>query len=491
MPQLTFIPVSEPTARQTCQGGCGRILPLDRLIETPEGRMCEQCRNDLYLVCESCNLHMRRDTYGEVENARHVPPSRCFCQACFEREFVCCEWCGQFGSPEHDNYRPAPVATADPRGGPELSGLFCTHCWDNNWVQCDRCETIVSRRESRGVNLEGVEEEYLCDDCFQRDYIACAVCGGTLLPDNYCGWEGDPHCEHCYGNADVWKVQPWTRGPGSYNRIISHRRFGVEIETENCEGWRGLQKHTQWGCVYECSTPGREFVSPILQGDNGLAEVEEFCGRADDLGWTVDSSCGLHIHLDISKESSDTCLRIAYAYRLTYPLWKRLVHRSRRTLSMCGSPQYTARDVREAEHIEDFAEARDRFEFVNWRAYLRHGSFEVRLYQGTLNGREICNWIKLHAYFMDAVKEMTFDEIRAKFGAITRKNWEGLNSVIDDADLLDYWRRKAARCGTDLAVLDEGMDALEEAEETPPVPQWLRDVGGCDCENCRALRGEL
>jgi len=256
-----------------------------------------------------------------------------------------------------------------------------------------------------------------------------------------------------------------------------------------------LHGSTEWGCVYECSTPGREFISPILQGDEGFAEIRAICCVAENNSWTTDRSCGLHVHIDARDLTSDQLLQVAYAYRKSYPLWKKFVDRRRADNSMCGSPQYSARDVRNAEHIEDFVEHRDRFEFVNWRSYLRHGSIEIRLYRGSLQSREICNWVALHVRFVDAVKDLTFDEIDNRIGGITRRNWRGLVELIGDPNLLDYWRRIARRCGNLLPALwldsdDSGVeddpepDEVDEPVEVSRPPREGLDSRHCGDPNC-------
>jgi hypothetical protein len=217
------------------------------------------------------------------------------------------------------------------------------------------------------------------------------------------------------------------------------------------------------------------------------------CDYARNHDWHVNSSCGLHVHIDARDLSSDQALQVAYAYRRSYPLWKKFVGRDRATNSMCGSPQYSARDIRDTEHIEDFAESRDRFEFVNWRSYLRHGSIEIRMYRGSLRAREVCNWVILHACFVDAVKDMTFDEIDEVIGATTRKNWIGLVNLIGNPNLLDYWCRKAREHGTELPLLWNG-------ETEPPAPRPRPDrpraapanhCGNEDCQECNEEYGEL
>jgi hypothetical protein len=98
------------------------------------------------------------------------------------------------------------------------------------------------------------------------------------------------------------------------------------------------------------------------------------------------------------------------------------------------------------------------------------------MYEGTFNAREICNWVALHARFMDAVKKLTFDEIDEKFGSIARTNWRAVCSLIDDTDLLDYWRRNASRHSNDkIACWDES----EDSEEPEYEPERLSGTPDC------------
>jgi hypothetical protein len=225
-------------------------------------------------------------------------------------------------------------------------------------------------------------------------------------------------------------------------------------------------------------------ISPILQGDEGFAEIREICAFAERKAWTLDASCGLHVHIDARDLSSQELLQIAYAYRKSYPLWKRFVSRRRSDYSMCGSPQYSPADVRAAEHFEDFAESRDRFEFVNWRSFLRHGSIEVRIYRGSLNAREVCNWVALHARFIDAVKDLTFDEIDNVLGGITRKNWRGLVELVGDPKLLDYWRRIAARHKNTLPALWDGDDDDDDGVLVDDEGVLVYPEDHCGSDNC-------
>lgn len=461
-----------------CAGGCQRELPSSELRNIGHGRMCENCISDLYVECADCGCTLHYDEWGECDDLRIGPDDVYRCIPCDRATFAICTYCGRHARRSDGNVRVDP-------DNPERE--YCQGCWDNIWCECPVCSEIL--RAQDGFFAPG-QRRRLCEDCFNQDYFRCSACGDSFSRSDIMGWDGDPFCEGCYGRADVWKVQPWSGEATTFDKVGSERRYGVELETRSCDEHTTLHGKTEWGCVYECSTPGREMVSPILQGDEGFAEIREMCDIAASKRWTVDRSCGLHAHFDARDLSSDQLLRIAYAYRKTYSLWKKFVNGDRAGNSMCGSPQYTTDDIRAAEHIEDFVEPRDRFEFVNWRAYIRHGSIEVRIYQGTLKAREICNWVKLHLAFIDAVKEWTFDELDEILGGIARKNWAGLVDLIDDTDLLDYWRRKAARQGNDFPAIWAGETEAKSKPKVKKPKAELRErrlvvpSGHCGAEHC-------
>jgi hypothetical protein len=459
MPQLGLFGEIMPAIRIAtemviCAGGCQRELPVSNLFLSPEGFMCDRCFDDLYTACRECGRLLRFDDWGECDNVTRGPDDVDRCIECDLRIFSRCSGCGRRTRRENEAVYTHPE---------ESDVEYCYTCWASNWFVCSDCEEIYRRREAYFAPNCGSEASFdstvlFCELCFSQVYFRCPVCGDSFSRENMHNWEGDPCCERCIGNADTWKVRPWSGKATSFECIGSKRCFGVELETESCDNYRILHGKTDWGCVYECSTPGREFISPILQGDEGLEEIRVMCKIAEQKRWTVDRSCGLHTHIDARDLTSDECLRVAYAYRKTYPMWKKFVSRGRSDNSMCGSPQYTCDDIRAAEHINDFVEPRDRFEFLNWRSYLCHESIEIRIYRGTLVAKEICNWVILHLHFVDAVKNMTFDELDKCFGSITRNNWKGLVKIINYPRLLDYWRKRANSYGTELAVLWDNND---------------------------------
>jgi len=376
---------------------------------------CDYCFNQRFMACSHC---------GTLVSEGIEANDHCFyCQDCYNKFFTTCYECNQ-------ELNPGNIY----RGSDDQ--IYCRGCFNRFFYQCSECDDIsnnlTSRRTPRG--------NYVCDECFNDTCVICSNCGNVLWVNN-ANYEHDRvYCHGCYRPANEWSMGQFNVKHPHYWRIHSQRKFGLELETSECTGHRDLKDNTIWECKHDCSIDGMEFISPILYGDEGLIEIENFCKIANNKGFRVNFQCGYHAHFDISNESEDSLKSIAYAYRRTYELWCSFVPSTRGENRMCGSPDYICQDI-VTEEFDYFVGKRDRFEFVNWRAYLVHGSFEIRLYQGTLDAREICNWIIMHSRFIDAVSKMTFTEIDTLFDVSLHNQYLALSKLIG-SEMAIYWTDK-------------------------------------------------
>ena len=96
--------------------------------------------------------------------------------------------------------------------------------------------------------------------------------------------------------------------------IKSKRKFGVEIEMFHSKRkaihdlYKGIS--SAFGFEHDGSIEARganaiEVVSPIMQGSLGETGVKDLFLRANKLGFSVNKTCGLHVHLD-GKDFSKT-----------------------------------------------------------------------------------------------------------------------------------------------------------------------------------------
>jgi hypothetical protein len=268
------------------------------------------------------------------------------------------------------------------------------------------------------------------------------------------------YCDDCYQN-DEWDEETFYCDSPIYDEISSTRRFGVELETSECPNYLSLAGQTIFGCKSDPSIDGKEFVSPILYADQGLEEIDRFCTNARRWRWRVNRYCGFHIHLDISHESWISLRNITYAYARTYELWTRFVSDSRVGNSFCGALDYDPSCIIEIHNATDwdyFVGQRDRFDFINWRAYFTHNSVEIRLHDATLDANKICNWIKIHARFIDVVSKMSLDEITNKFDCSIERQFTNIASIIGP-ELTDYYADRAESLGKEVRSRKVSVEA--------------------------------
>jgi hypothetical protein len=200
--------------------------------------------------------------------------------------------------------------------------------------------------------------------------------------------------------------------------------------------------NTKFGCKTDCSIGGREFDSPILYGDAGFEEIEALLDYAADHNWAVDRYCGCHTHYDMRDETNEELFRIAYAYAKTYRFWAACVSFERADNSYCEPPSYTCSDVctgfDRGEGFRSFGLSYERYDYVNLNAYSSHGTFEVRLLEGTVDAKTICNWVAIHARFMDYVKNHSFDDLDLILSGDPHHVLSALVDIVGDGDLMAW-----------------------------------------------------
>lgn len=196
---------------------------------------------------------------------------------------------------------------------------------------------------------------------------------------------------------------------------MSNRKFGVEIETSYCPGHGGYDSSGNWESKYDGSVSGLEFASVVLSGCTGFAAIHDICNYAEENGWAVDDNCGLHVHFDMRGESNDSLKAIALAYKMTYAVWTRFVDSDRIDNTFCKASRAGCDALYKAPEFFFFAEDQSRYEWINFAAYNRHRTFEVRIHEGTLDGRRICSWVKAHAVFIDWAASVGWAKVRNLF----------------------------------------------------------------------------
>jgi len=387
--------------------------------------------------CQRCNQRIEKD---DAYYAR-----KCwYCEACYRAKFTHCHDCAD------------EILLLSARKGLH-NELFCEVCFSRSFTGCKICGQLIEICNS--YYIPG--DRRACERCFRDFFACCEGCGDTFAREDLYRSSNGWHCPRCR-RFDEWDETPYHCTNPTYNLIGSTRKYGIELETSSCRDWAALHNETYFGCKPDYSIEGREFISPVFYGDGSFNEIATFCKEANSRGWQTNRYCGYHLHLDVSSECWESLRSIAYAYLLTYKLWCKFVSNDRVMNNFCGEPDYSWVAITKINGNIDweyFAGKRDRFDFINWRSYFTHGSVEIRNHDATLDAETICNWISVHARFIDAASHMNISEIAEKFSGTVFSQFEAFVNIMG-RKLSSYYAEQAANLGKGnfVALLDFCQD---------------------------------
>ena len=132
------------------------------------------------------------------------------------------------------------------------------------------------------------------------------------------------------------------------------------------------------------------------------------CDYLDDMGATVNQTCGLHVHLDQRDVSRREALTRARRIAAALPWLVTIVPPSRRDNDFCRATM----------------SARSRYVAVNCMALDEHNTIEVRLAAGSTDAQKILMWVDLMLYLSRTPKRMTtLEKFLASSAPMELKCW--------------------------------------------------------------------
>lgn len=248
-------------------------------------------------------------------------------------------------------------------------------------------------------------------------------------------------CNGNYGYAhNIWKqwseVQITPMPVESVFEFIFNRPFGVEVEffgatketlstnlrSENVRFNFETYNHTtreHWKFTTDSSINGTnayEMVSPILRGNEGLAQLKSACKALRLSKAEVNKSCGLHIHLDVSDFSVENMKTLVKNFYLLEKDFDKMMPESRRedknyyckgflNLERSSKRKFFAK-IDEKQSIEEMASYFNaRYFKLNLQSYLRYKTIEFRHHSGTTKFTKIKNWLLICARLVEFSKQ--------------------------------------------------------------------------------------
>lgn len=215
-----------------------------------------------------------------------------------------------------------------------------------------------------------------------------------------------------------------------------NKKFGIEIEAYNVskadlmaklrslgivvasEGYNH-ETRAHWKIVNDCSINGGqafEIVSPILQGESGLLEVEKVCTALKACNAYVNKSCGFHVHFDAQNMALPAWKNLYKNYATLEVTIDSFMPASRRantntfckSLKVEGLSQKLDR-AQSLRQIEDVF-GRSRYFKINPTSYSRHNTVEFRQHSGTVEFEKINNWVRFLHNLLEFSKTKTLAE---------------------------------------------------------------------------------
>ena len=326
-----------------------------------------------------------------------------YCEDCYNERHFCCDGCNM---------------TYDVEDSVAHNGeIYCSECYHENYTDCVECEENIHRDYAMWCERE---EQYYCEDCYPGD-------GEDVDLDSY-------------GNVDLHKSK-------CFNRNKFSRAVGIELEAINEDreamdyGYyeSNWEFRNNWRVVHDGSIDsgegvGREFITKGgLSGDELYQSIDNVTTGLKDYGWSVNRSCGMHIHIDARDLRWREIKYILAVSKLCEQIMFKMLPTSRRNGRWCKRIPLTMENILsicdDQEFIETWYGAFDtypsydkyndaRYCGVNMHSRIIHGSIEFRHHSGTLDSEKIVNWIEVCQRIVEAgIKLARLDK-----GNITRFN---------------------------------------------------------------------
>lgn len=169
-----------------------------------------------------------------------------------------------------------------------------------------------------------------------------------------------------------------------------------------------------WKVVHDSSISSRsggcEVVSPpMILNAESLQQLKTVCEALNDAGADVNKSCGVHVHIDVNEESSETIANVFNRYKKFETTIDTFMPVSRRS----NNGRYCQSLIPQSDRIfRDKAQIRSmcsvtRYLKVNLQSFARYGTIEFRQHSGSINASKLIKWISFLSEFVAASRVTT------------------------------------------------------------------------------------
>jgi len=374
---------------------------------------------DSYLNCSHCST---------ITNSKEKFMAREYCRRCYKSLKKPCDCCHR----EHNLVYLSEVSNITNSTYREMyKGLdiekMCGVCDGRIHKSCSRCKT------TKYIDFDKLrDKDYIrrFHDASIRSYIS--TFHDTRQNKDFFNVLGTTYCLSCSeSRLNSYLHSPFrqSRLPNKFPSKTEYNRFiGVESEviTEYADSEEYLDSCgdiDKFEIVEDgsLSSGGVEFVSYPMIGNEIEYALNNLEGKHDDDMNYVDSSCGIHIHmnaLDFNFTEIQSLLMIMS--KIQYKIFQSIPS-NRRTGSYCKEMTIGARSIARAKTLTELVEmyydsANDRltdnkyndarYFGTNLHSRFYMGTIEFRYHEGSTEARPIIDWIRFINRIMTASKNL-------------------------------------------------------------------------------------
>ena len=337
---------------------------------------------------------------------------------------------------------------------------------------CENCEKCSECCECRTCSRArcGARVDTTCSSC-----NICESCGCDCRFCDHCGNEcNDDYCGECYscesccscssGDSKVEMFEsPLTFHAAARNerkRNTSSRFISVEIEVANCDSDNRISdtvRRWKGSIVEDGSLPdtGFEINTAPASGDKFVKQIEEICGALSYDAATINTLCGLHVHLDARDFDFYAIRRLIQVYARIEPALFDMASNSRREshyCKPCGTEYlraieggvmpykllkskihgvvYPNADTRRLKSLKRDKWGGERYNALNLHSWFYRGTVECRIFNGTVMSEKIVPWGMLWARILDYAWSSSDESIKSELTGDAHECLQKIASAI-------------------------------------------------------------
>lgn len=168
----------------------------------------------------------------------------------------------------------------------------------------------------------------------------------------------------------------------------------------------------------------------VLTKLSDMSNLIQLCNWLNDNEAKVNTSCGLHIHLDVRKYDNEDRITIVNRFKSSLKFLSKMVPKSRVQGSHANN--YCKNEISPI----NTGNRSDRYYAVNASDFDKHGTIEIRLHSGTVNLTKIAKWCQI----LSTIKNSDMLDLYAP-----RKLANFLEAIIKDEELKSYIKERVSK----------------------------------------------